>query len=70
MVGDGGGESDSVYETDVGDGNGEDEGLSFSSSILIGVTGGGGLILLLLEICDCRGGAELLGLSILLALSV
>ena len=70
MVGDGGGESDSVYEMDEGDGNGEDEELSFSSSILIRMMDGGGLVLLLLGICDCQGGAELLGLSILLALSV
>ena len=70
MVGDGGGESDSVYEADEDDGEDGDEELSFSSSILIGVTDGGGLVLLLLGICDCRGGAELPGLSMLLALSV
>ena len=37
MAGDGGGESDSVYEADEDDGTGEDgdEELSFGSSILI-----------------------------------
>ena len=57
-----------MYETDEGDGEDGDEELSFSSLILIGVTGG--LDLPLFKICDRRGGAELPGLSILLACSV
>ena len=68
MVGDGGGESDSVYEADEECGEDGDEELSFGSSILIGVTGG--LDLPLFKICDRRGGAQLPGLSALLACSV
>ena len=59
-----------MYEADEDDGTGEDgdEELSFGSSILIGVMNG--LDLPFFRICDRRGGAELPGLSALLACSV
>ncbi|CAN1731966.1 hypothetical protein LINPERHAP1_LOCUS1416, partial [Linum perenne] len=66
ILGDGGGESDTVDEADED----EDEELSFGSSILIGVKDGGGSILPCFGICSRFGGAELPGISTLLALSV
>jgi hypothetical protein len=68
MVGDGGGESDSVYEADEECGEDGDEELSFGSSILIGVMNG--LDLPSFRICDRRGVAELPGFPAILACSV